>query len=341
VRVCHFDPDRSATVRIREAAAGGAPTVAVERTEGVDAAVDVVATGRVDCLVTDRLDDSDWDRLVDAAAGADAPVVCYAGAAHAGVDSDRLAAVDSLVEKGTGTAPAAFLVEEALALVGVDAEIRSQGAADSRSDGNADAQIFVPDAATGRVHVYTSVGIADGVVPEDGEVKLPRGVAVDPQDGAVARVWVADSANGRVGAWEYDRVLDGAEPLGDRGVYVADGNNNRLQRFDGDEWHPVGEPGYGGGREFLLLISVAAREGNLFVLDLVSRSVRVFTEDGSAEGGLRPVDEYRAFGGDAAAGELWLPYLLSAGDGSDVSGHDIVVPDSTLHVAHRFTWSGE
>ena len=31
------------------------------------------------------------------------------------------------------------------------------------------AQILVPDAATGRIHVYTSVGIPDGVVPEDGE----------------------------------------------------------------------------------------------------------------------------------------------------------------------------
>ncbi|WP_436907608.1 NHL repeat-containing protein [Halosimplex marinum] len=195
----------------------------------------------------------------------------------------------------------------------------------------------------------------------DGEVKLPRGVAVDPRGDGVARVWVADSANGRVAVWDYDRVLDGAEPLGDRGgfghydggfwnpsdvavgdrgVYVADENNNRLQRFDGEEWHPVGDPGYGGGREFLLPISVAARDGRLFVLDLVSRSVRVFAEDGSVDGGLRPVDERRAFGGDAAAGELWLPYLLSVGDGSDAPGVDVVVPDSTLHVAHHFTWSG-
>ncbi|WP_436928502.1 NHL repeat-containing protein [Halosimplex halobium] len=195
----------------------------------------------------------------------------------------------------------------------------------------------------------------------DGEVKLPRGIAVDPRGEGVARVWVADSANGRIGAWDYDRVLDGAEPrgdrgcfgyidggfwnpsdvaVGDRGVYVADENNNRLQRFDGDEWHPVGEPGYGGGREFLLPISVAAREGRLFVLDLVSRSVRVFAEDGDAEGGLRPVDEHRAFGGEAAAGELWLPYLLSVGDGSDAPGLDVVVPDSTLHVAQHYTWAG-
>ncbi|QLH76222.1 hypothetical protein HZS55_02385 [Halosimplex rubrum] len=194
----------------------------------------------------------------------------------------------------------------------------------------------------------------------EGEAKLPRGIAVEPQGDGVARVWVADSANGRIGVWDYDRVLDGARARGDRGcfghldggfwnpsdvavgergVYVADENNNRLQRFDGDDWHPVGEPGYGGDRAFLLPISVAAREGRVFVLDLVSRSIRVFAEDAAADGGLRPLDEHRAFGGDVAAGELWLPYLLSVGDASDAPGVDIVVPDSTLHVAQHYRWS--
>jgi len=195
----------------------------------------------------------------------------------------------------------------------------------------------------------------------EGEVKLPRGIAVEPRGDGVARVWVADSANGRIGVWEYDRVLDGAAPRGDRGcfghldggfwnpsdvtvgergVYVADENNNRLQRFDGDDWHPVGAPGYDGGHEFLLPISVAAHDGRVFVLDLVSRSVRVFAEDAAADGGLRPVDEHRAFGGDAAAGELWLPYLLSVGDASEAPGVDVVVPDSTLHVAQHYAWDG-
>lgn len=228
----------------------------------------------------------------------------------------------------------------------------------------------------GQVHVYAvdeavdgdddgagvSLTLVDSFGPwglGDGEVKLPRGVAVDPQGEGVARVWVADSANGRVAVWDYDRVLDGAQARGDRGcfghvdggfwnpsdvavgergVYVADENNNRLQRFDGDDWHCVGQPGYDGGREFLLPISVAARDGRVFVLDLVSRSVRAFDEDACADGGLRPVDELRAFGGDAAAGELWLPYLLSVGDASDAPGVDIVVPDSTLHVAQHYTW---
>jgi|GEM_PF-1426287 len=228
---------------------------------------------------------------------------------------------------------------------------------------------------SGQIHVYAVDEAADGddgagvsltLVDSfgswglgDGEVKLPRGIAVDPQGEGVARVWVADSANGRLAAWDYDRVLDGAQARGDRGrfghidggfwnpsdvavgergVYVADENNNRLQRFDGDDWYPVGTPGYGGGREFLLPISVAARDGRVFVLDLVSRSIRVFDEDASADGGLRPVDEHRAFGGDAAAGELWLPYLLSVGDVSDAPGVDIVVPDSTLHVAQHYAW---
>ncbi|WP_436907607.1 PAS domain S-box protein [Halosimplex marinum] len=172
VRVCHLDPDRSATARIREAAAGVAPTVAVERAEGVDAAVDALATGRVDCLVTDRLDDSDWDRLVDAAAGADAPVVCYAGDAHAGVDSDRLAAVDSVVEKGTGTAPAAFLVEKVRALVGADADSRSEGAADAHSEGAADPQ---------------PVGTADGSAPA-GDTGDATGADADSSAGGAVRV---------------------------------------------------------------------------------------------------------------------------------------------------------
>ncbi|QLH80359.1 hypothetical protein [Halosimplex pelagicum] len=219
------------------------------------------------------------------------------------------------------------------------------------------------DAGTG-AGAGVSLTLVDSFGPwgmGEGEAKLPRGIAVDPRGEGVARVWVADSANGRIGVWDYDRVLDGAQARGDRGcfgyvdggfwnpsdvavgergVYVADENNNRLQRFDGDDWHPVGEPGYDGDREFLLPISVAARDDHLFVLDLVSRSVRVFAEDAAADGGLRPVDEHRAFGGDAAAGELWLPYLLSVGDASDAAGVDVVVPDSTLHVAQHYAWNG-
>ncbi|WP_206425001.1 NHL repeat-containing protein [Halosimplex salinum] len=205
------------------------------------------------------------------------------------------------------------------------------------------------------VHSFGTWGLGDG------EVKLPRGVAVEPVGATRARVFVADSGNGRVGVWEYDWVSDEAESLGDRGgfghfeggfwnpsdvavgdrgVYVADENNNRLQRFDGEDWHAVGSPGYGSGHEFLLPIAVDAHDGHLFVLDLVTRAIEVFAEDAAAPGGLRPVDSIRAFGGEAGTGDLWLPYLLSAGDASDAPGTDIVVPDSTLHVAQHYTWDG-
>ncbi|QLH76223.1 PAS domain S-box protein [Halosimplex rubrum] len=174
VRVCHLDPDRSATARIREAAAGVDPTVAVERAGGVDGAVDALATGRVDCLVTDRLDDPGWDRLADAAAAADVPVVCYAGVAHAG-DEARLTAVDSLVEKGTGTAPAAFLVEKVLALAGADGDApreRDAGADAAESDSEA------PDRSAGEAVRPSADGAADPTVGE----------TVEPSGGAALRV---------------------------------------------------------------------------------------------------------------------------------------------------------
>lgn len=228
------------------------------------------------------------------------------------------------------------------------------------------------DADGGQVHVYAvdgggarpSLSLVHSFAPwglgED-EVKLPRGVAIDPLDDTRARVFVTDSLNGRVGVWTYDWVPDAAEPrphrgnfghfeggfwnpsdvaVGERGVYVADENNNRIQRFDGDEWHAVGSPGYGDGHDFLLPISVDTHDGTVFVLDLVSRAVKVFAEDGAVSSGLRPLDEMRSFGGDAASGELWLPYLLSVGDVSSSSGVDVVVPDSTLHVAQHYTWGG-
>ncbi|MFB6173220.1 MAG: NHL repeat-containing protein [Halobacteriales archaeon] len=226
------------------------------------------------------------------------------------------------------------------------------------------------DADGGQVHVYAvdggahpSLSLVHSFAPwglGDDEVKLPRGLAVDPLDDTRARVFVTDSLNGRVGVWTYDWVRDAAEPrthrgnfghyeggfwnpsdvaVGDRGVYVADENNNRVQRFDGDEWHAVGSPGYDDGHEFLLPISLDTHEGTVFVLDLVSRAVEVFAEDGSAPGGLRPVDAMQSFGGHAERGELWLPYLLSVGDVSPAPGVDIVVPDSTLHVAQHYTWS--
>lgn len=205
------------------------------------------------------------------------------------------------------------------------------------------------------VHSFAPWGLGED------EVKLPRGVAVDPLDDQRARVYVTDSFTGRLCVWEYDWVRDAAEPVvdrggfghfdgafwnpsdvavGERGVYVADENNHRIQRWDGEDWHAVGTPGYGDGHEFLLPISVEAYDGYLFVLDLVTRAIEVFEEDASAPGGLRPVDSMRSFGGDATAGDLWLPYLLSVGDVSPDDGLDVIVPDSTLHAAQRYTWDG-
>ncbi|WP_152436331.1 PAS domain S-box protein [Halosimplex carlsbadense] len=223
VRVCHLDPDRSATARIRDAAAGVAPTVTVERAEGVDGAVDALATGRVDCLVIDRLDDSGWDRLADAAAAADAPVVCYAGAAHTG-DEARLTAVDSLVEKGTGTAPAAFLVEKVLALVGADADApRERDAGAGTAEGGSDAGATggtvdadeAGDPSTAELTEATdpSVGAALRVVTDAGTVtRVPDGHpgfadAVDPPaDGEEATV---GTSRRRVGEWTLSLSVEG------------------------------------------------------------------------------------------------------------------------------------
>lgn len=217
---------------------------------------------------------------------------------------------------------------------------------DSAADGHVDCSL---------VHSFASWGLGDD------DVKLPRGVAVDPLGDRRARVYVTDSLTGRLSVWEYDWVRDAAEPIGDRGgfghfdgafwnpsdvavgergVYVADENNHRIQRWDGEDWHAVGTPGYGDGHEFLLPISVEAYDGYLFVLDLVTRAIEVFAEDAAAPDGLRPVDSMRSFGGDAAAGDLWLPYLLSVGDASPDDRLDVVVPDSTLHAAQRYSWDG-
>jgi len=209
VRVCHLDPDRSATARIREAAAGVDPTVAVERAAAVDAAVDALATGRVDCLVTDRLDDPGWDRLVDAAATADAPIVCYADAARAGGDEDRLTAVDSLVEKGTGTAPAAFLVEKVLALVGADAD--ATGALDASA--TPDGAVGGDDAASAdaAVRIETDAGVT-ARVPEDHLEFADATDATDaPTDGEAAAVRTATVGSSRrhVGEWTPELAAGG------------------------------------------------------------------------------------------------------------------------------------
>ncbi|WP_436928501.1 PAS domain S-box protein [Halosimplex halobium] len=220
VRVCHLDPDRSATARIREAAAGVGPTVAVERAEGVDAAVAALEAGRVDCLVTDCIADSDWDRLAAAADRADAPVVCYAGAAHTGIDGERLAAVDSLVEKGTGTAPATFLVEKVLALVGVDAgprrvdppgasvdvDVSTAGAGSERPDDGSDAA--VGSGADAAVRVASGAGTATRV--PDGHPGFADATDPPPGGAAAAVRTATDGTDLRhVGEWALSLTVGG------------------------------------------------------------------------------------------------------------------------------------
>ncbi|QPV61279.1 PAS domain S-box protein [Halosimplex litoreum] len=212
VHACHLDPDRSATARIRDAAAAVRPTVTVERAEGVDGAVDALATGRVDCLVTDRLDDPGWDRLADAAAAADAPIVCYAGAAHT-ADEARLTAVDSLVEKGTGTAPAAFLVEKLLALVGVDAPRERDAKAGATGS---DTDTGAPEPSAGDP-ARRSAGAALQVATDPATVtRVPDdhpgfADAVDPPAGGEGAALVpatAGASRRRVGEWNLSLSVD-------------------------------------------------------------------------------------------------------------------------------------
>jgi len=192
-----------------------------------------------------------------------------------------------------------------------------------------------------------------------GELKLPRGVAVDPLGGRNARVYVADSGNGRVGVWEYDAATETATDegdigtfghaggnlwnpsdvaVGDRGLYVADENNNRIQRYADGEWTALGGAGYDPGAEFLLPVSLDFHDGHLFVVDLVDRAVEAFAETAD---GLSYRDRLQRFGGDATAGEFWLPYLLTATDGAATDGIDLVVPDASLNAAHHYTWKPE
>jgi PAS domain S-box-containing protein len=217
VHACHLDPDRSATARIREAAAAVGPTVTVERAEGVDGAVDALATGRVDCLVTDRLDDPGWDRLADAAAAADAPVVCYAGAAHTG-DEARLTAVDSLVEKGTGTAPAALLVEKVLALVGADADApRERDAGTGAAESDTDARAVDPSAgeparqsAGAALQVATDAATVTRV-PDDHPGFVD---AADPPaggEGAAVTTATVGASRRRVGEWGLSLSVGGTD----------------------------------------------------------------------------------------------------------------------------------
>lgn len=189
------------------------------------------------------------------------------------------------------------------------------------------------------------------------DVKLPRGMAIEPLDADRARVHVADSLNGRVGQWVLDRTDWGVESdgyaggfghdpgefwlpadvaVGDGTLFVADRNNSRLQYDAGDGWTTLGRRGYGDDSHFLLPTSLALAGGYLFVVDLVNRAVKVFeVTDGvpSAE----PVDAFGTFGGGTKGGDLWFPTLVSAAAHDD--GVTVCLPDSVLNVVYRFEWT--
>ena len=192
-----------------------------------------------------------------------------------------------------------------------------------------------------------------------GDVRLPRGMAVEPVDADRCRLHVADSLNGRIASWRLDRRTGTVEDHDTRGsfghdagefwlpsdvavgpeaTYVADRSNDRIQYDAGDGWEVVGTAGYGddSGR-FLLPTSLALADGYLFVVDLVNRAIKVFeTRPG---GGIpdEPVDSFGTFGGQRATGDLWFPAMVSAVAGDD--GVTVVLPDSVLNVVYRFEWT--
>ncbi|WP_324661586.1 NHL repeat-containing protein [Haloarcula sediminis] len=192
-----------------------------------------------------------------------------------------------------------------------------------------------------------------------GDVRLPRGMAVEPLDADRCRLHVADSLNGRVASWVVNRRAETVEDHDTRGTfghdagefwlpsdvavgpeatYVADRSNDRVQYDAGDGWTVAGRAGYGddAGR-FLLPTSLALADGYLFVVDLVNRAVKVF--ETLPDGGIpdEPTDAFGTFGGQTAGGDLWFPAMVSAVARGE--GVTVVLPDSVLNVAYRFEWT--
>jgi hypothetical protein len=191
------------------------------------------------------------------------------------------------------------------------------------------------------------------------DVRLPRGMSVEPLDGDRVRLHVADSLNGRVATWTVDCGGECVEHSGyyggfghdagefwlpsdvvvsDDARYVADRSNDRLQYDAGDGWKVLGEAGYGddSGR-FLLPTSLAMADGYLFVVDLVNRAIKVF--ETRPDGGIpaTPLDSFGTFGGMPAGGDLWFPAMATAIPTDD--GVTVFLPDSVLNVVYRFQWT--
>ncbi|MDS0281315.1 NHL repeat-containing protein [Haloarcula onubensis] len=231
------------------------------------------------------------------------------------------------------------------------------------ADYSADAGAFDDDR---QIHCYRLVdGEPEHVVSFGGwgyfggDVRLPRGMSVEPLDAGRCRLHVADSLNGRVASWVVNRRTATVEDHDTRGTfghdagefwlpsdvvvgpdatYVADRSNDRLQYDAGDGWEVVGTAGYGdeSGR-FLLPTSLALADGYLFVVDLVNRAIKVF--ETLPAGGIpdEPVDSFGTFGGQTAGGDLWFPAMVSAAAHDD--GVTVLLPDSVLNVVYRYEWT--
>jgi DNA-binding beta-propeller fold protein YncE len=225
------------------------------------------------------------------------------------------------------------------------------------------------DAAT-QVEIYTVSDAPDGPWLEhrcgfgtwglgSDELRLPRGIALDPVGPNRARCYVTEAGNGRIGVWEVDigegdatSVTDlgvfghttgmfwnpADVAIGDHGLYVADANNNRLQRYDGDTWEVFGEPGYARSRPaFLLPVSVGVTAGHLFVTDLVNRRIEVYKEPGPRETTLTLVDAVGDLGGHHRENEFWMPYALGLGEARGDAVR-LVVPDGSKNIGTTFRW---
>ena len=126
---------------------------------------------------------------------------------------------------------------------------------------------------------------------EEGQLRLPIGVAVDASD----RVYVADWSNDRVQVFDPDGSFlrtwgsrgnsEGlfAGPVGialnaSGNVYVADLGNNRVQVFDreGDFLHKWDSAGIGDGRFQRPIGITIDASGNVYVVDMGNDRVRVF-----------------------------------------------------------------
>jgi PAS domain S-box-containing protein len=112
--LCVDEPSVARTVRT--AAADTDVSLTVEQTTERRVVLDRIEAGTVDCFVLNAsLPDIDAEVVAGAST---APVVLYSDAQPATVDDNLLDAVDTLVDRGTPSESAGFLIEKVIGLVG-------------------------------------------------------------------------------------------------------------------------------------------------------------------------------------------------------------------------------